>query len=43
VVVLPKDPRLHAISVRPQALSDYEQLTTESTDEHTHDDHERHA
>jgi hypothetical protein len=42
-VVLPKDPRLHAISVRPQALSDYEQLTTESTDERTHDDHEPHA
>ena len=42
-VVLPKDPRLHAISVRPQALSDYEQLTTESTDERTHDDHEPHS
>ena len=42
-VVLPKDPRLHAISVRPQALSDYEKLTTESTDERTHDDHEPHS
>ena len=28
-VVLPKDPRLHRIHVRAQALSDYEQLTTE--------------
>ena len=37
-VVLPKDPRLHAIRVRPQALRDYEQLATESTDERTHDD-----
>ena len=32
-VILPNDPRLHAIRVRPQALSDYEQLTTESGDE----------
>jgi hypothetical protein len=42
-VVLPKDPRLHALNVRPQALSDYEQLTTESTDERTHDDNEPHS
>jgi hypothetical protein len=39
-VVLPKDPRLHALNVRPQALSDYEQLTTETTDERTDDDTE---
>ena len=37
-VVLPKDPRLHALNVRPQPLSDYEQLTTESTDERTDND-----
>jgi transposase len=37
-VVLPKDPRLEAISVRPQALSDYEQLTTETDNERTDDD-----
>ena len=37
-VVLPNDPRLSAISVRPQALSDYEQLTTETSDERTDDD-----
>ena len=42
-VVLPNDPRLHAISVRPHALSDYEQLTTEATDERTDDNHEPHA
>jgi transposase len=41
-VVLPKDPRLHALNVRPQPLSDYEQLTTESTDERTDDDNEPH-
>lgn len=37
-VVLPKDPRLDAISVRPQPLSDYEQLTTETDNECTDDD-----
>jgi len=37
-VLLPKDPRLEAISVRPQALSDYEQLTTETDNERTDDD-----
>jgi hypothetical protein len=42
-VALPNDPRLHAISVRPHALSDYEQLTTESTDERTEDDNEPHS
>ncbi|OGA49546.1 MAG: hypothetical protein A3F74_10395 [Betaproteobacteria bacterium RIFCSPLOWO2_12_FULL_62_58] len=41
-MVLPKDPRLHALNVRPQPLSDYEQLTTESTDERTDDDNEPH-
>jgi len=39
-VVLPQDPRLQTLSVRAQALSDYEQLTTESTDERTHNDNE---
>lgn len=41
-VVLPKDPRVHALSVRAQALSDYEQLTSESPNERTGDnsDHE---
>ena len=34
-VALPQDPRLHTISVRAQALSDYEQLTPGSLDEHT--------
>lgn len=33
-VILPQDPRL-ALNIRPQALSDYEHLATESTDEHT--------
>ena len=42
-VVLPNDPRLHTINVRPHALSDYEQLTTESTDERTDDDNEPHS
>jgi transposase len=46
VVVLPKDPRLHALSVRAQALRDYEQLTAENPDERTGDnndnDHEPH-
>jgi transposase len=37
-VVLPKDPRLHTIHVRAQALSDYEQLTTKIADERTDDD-----
>jgi hypothetical protein len=32
-VVLPADPRLHTISVRPHALSDYDQLTPEQADE----------
>jgi hypothetical protein len=32
-VTLPNDPRLHVI-VRAHDLRDYEQLTTESTDEH---------
>ena len=40
---LPKDPRLHAPSAPAQALSDYEQLTPESPDEHTdNDDNEPH-
>ena len=34
-VALPQDPRLRALNIRPQALSDYEHLATESTDEHT--------
>jgi len=34
-VVLPNDPRLSAINVRPQPLSAYEQLTTETADETT--------
>jgi len=38
-VVLPKDPRLHALSAPAQALRDYEQLTPESPDEHT-DNHD---
>ena len=40
-VVLPDDPRLQAINVRPQPLSDYEQLTTkESDNERTNNDNE---
>jgi transposase len=40
-VVLPEDPRLQAINVRPQPLSDYEQLTNKDTDhERTDDDSE---
>ena len=39
-VVLPKDARLQAINVRPQPLSDYEQLTTDTHDERSPDDHE---
>jgi transposase len=42
-VVLPRDPRLQTLSVRAQALSDYEQLTTESTDERPRDDNESHT
>ena len=38
-VVLPDDPRLQAINVRPQPLSDYEQLTAKETqNELTNDD-----
>ena len=36
-VVLPDDPRLHAITVRAQPLSAYEQLTPETIDEHRDD------
>jgi transposase len=39
-VLLPKDPRVRALSVRAQALSDYEQLTPESSDEHTGNDND---
>ena len=40
-VVLPDDPRLQAINVRPQPLSDYEQLTPKDTDhERTDGDNE---
>jgi transposase len=39
-VVLPKDPRLHALSARAHALSDYEQLTPESPDERTSNDND---
>ena len=39
-VALPKDPRLHTLSVRPQALSDYEQLAAEPTDERAPNDNE---
>jgi transposase len=37
-VVLPNDPRLHALSAPAPPLSDYEQLTPESPDEHTDND-----
>jgi transposase len=37
-VVLPADPRLHTISVRPHALGDYDQLTPEPADESTDTD-----
>ena len=37
-VSLPKDPRLQDLSVRAQPLSDYEQLTKDSTDERTDND-----
>jgi len=33
-VALPLDPRVRTLSVRPHALSDYEQLSKETTDEH---------
>lgn len=33
-VALPEDPRVRTLSVRPHALSDYEQLSKETTDEH---------
>jgi hypothetical protein len=35
VVALPQDPRLRALNIRPQALSDYEHLAPESSDERT--------
>jgi Mu transposase, C-terminal domain len=38
-VALPKDPRLHALSAPAQALRDYEQLSAESPDECTGNDH----
>jgi transposase len=41
-VALPQDPRLRALNVRPQALSDYEHLATESTDERIDNDNEPH-
>jgi hypothetical protein len=37
-VVLPADPRLHAINVRAHALSDYDQLTPEPADDRTDTD-----
>jgi transposase len=37
-VLLPKDARLQTINVRPQPLSDYEQLTKDSSDEATDDE-----
>lgn len=42
-VALPDDPRLHALTVRPHALCDYDDLTSESTDEHTGHDDDPHA
>ncbi|MEO8185690.1 MAG: hypothetical protein ABI895_43350 [Deltaproteobacteria bacterium] len=41
-VVLPADPRLHTISVRPHALRDYDQLTPEQPDEDTDTDDKPH-
>jgi hypothetical protein len=41
-VVLPQDPRLRALSVQAQALSDYEQLTAENPDECTGNDNQPH-
>ena len=38
-VILPQDPRL-ALNIRPQALSDYEHLATESTDERIDNDND---
>ena len=37
-VALPNDPRVHALNVRTQALSDYEQLTPDSPDERSSND-----
>jgi len=34
-VTLPNDPRVHALTVRPHPLSDYQHLTSETTDECT--------
>jgi len=42
-VVLPDDPRLRDIRVRPQPLQAYERLTPETTDEHGTDDPEPHS
>ena len=39
-VALPQDPRLRALNIRPQALSDYEHLATESTDERIDNDND---
>jgi hypothetical protein len=33
-VALPEDPRVRTLSVRPHALSDYERLSRDPTDEH---------
>lgn len=41
-VVLPNDPRWQHLSGPPQALSDYEQLAKEPSDECTDNDHEPH-
>jgi transposase len=41
-VALPNDPRLQQLSVRPQPLSDYEQLAKEPADECIDNDHEPH-
>jgi hypothetical protein len=37
-VSLPNDPRVRDITVRPHCLTDYEQLTRETCDEHPDDD-----
>jgi transposase len=37
-VTLPNDPRVRDITVRPHCLTDYEQLTRETCDEHPDDD-----
>jgi transposase len=39
-VALPNDPRVHALNVRTQALSDYEQLTPDSPDERSSNDND---